>query len=435
MNRSIVSMLAATFVLRVSTAMTGGMLIFFLADLSIGSVGVSVLSGGFYATELVGAILFGILADRIGRKVIMLLGPLFGGVAVFMTGLTTLLPVLFVTRLLEGSSTAASVPSTLGFIAVETSQDSGLRSRVVSWFELVSLGGMLAIGPALAGRLYDSFGRRAFFINVGFYGVSFLLYLYGVSERRSSANRQAVQEASRPRAHRTAKEGLRYLKVLTNRRVLRFAPAWLAINAILGLWAIHGQFLLAGGGIKDHSQWLMRDWPNSYIGYGAAVLAIFFGLGVLFWGNLFAHARRTNLLLVGMGGFVGAVIDVALINHFGGLSPATPLVLGLVLLVCVFVMSGATPAALGLLADVSEGYQGDRSAIMGLYSVFLGVGQVAGITIGGFAASWRGIDGLIVATVVLLAIGLVALLDLRSNEPGPSDEEAGRIRGAAPGAL
>ncbi|HEU6440598.1 MAG TPA: MFS transporter, partial [Terriglobales bacterium] len=80
------------------------------------------------------------------------------------------------------------------------------------------------------------------------------------------------------------------------------------------------------------------------------------------------------------------------------------------------VMSGATPAALGLLADVSEGFEEDRSAIMGLYSVFLGIGQVVGAILGGLAASWKGIDGLIVATAGLLVIGILALLNLRGHE-------------------
>jgi MFS family permease len=426
MNRSLVAMLAATFVLRVSTALTGGMLIYFFADLAIGSNDLSLMSGGFYATELVGAILFGILADVVGRKLIMVLGPLFGGVAVFMTGLTTYLPALFVTRLLEGSSTAASVPSTLGFIAVETSEDSALRSRVVSWFELLSLGGMLAIGPALAGRLYDQFGRAAFFINVGFYAVSFILYGYGVSE----APREPPSHPSPGgRLHSPA----RYLHILSNDQVLLFAPTWLAINAILGLWAVQGLFLLAGGGhFHDSSQWLMQDFPNTYIGYGAAIVAAFFGLGILFWGNVFARARRTNLLLMGVAGFSVATVDVLAINHLAATSPLVLAALAAGLGGCIFVMSGATPAALGLLADVSEGYQEDRSAIMGLYSVFLGLGQVGGIAIGGVAAAWRGVDGLIVATAGLLAVGLVALLNLRSHEHALS---SGRASPATSGAV
>ena len=79
-------------------------------------------------------------------------------------------------------------------------------------------------------------------------------------------------------------------------------------------------------------------------------------------------------------------------------------------------MSGATPAALGLLADVSEGFEEDRSAIMGLYSVFLGLGQVIGAVVGGIAATWKGIDGMLLATAGLLAVGIVALARLRASE-------------------
>src|ERR1035437_7222352 len=77
-SRSIVSMHLVTFVLRVSTAVTGGLLLFLVAELTRGNgsgPGVqALLSGGFYTTELTGAIVFRVLADRYGRKVIMLLG-------------------------------------------------------------------------------------------------------------------------------------------------------------------------------------------------------------------------------------------------------------------------------------------------------------------------------------------------------------------------
>ena len=65
----------------------------------------------------------------------------------------------------------------------------------------------------------------------------------------------------------------------------------------------------------------------------------------------------------------------------------------------LFVLAGATPAAVGLLADMSERFPTDRGAIMGLYSVFLAIGQIVGSLIGGYAAEWRGIDGLLIATI------------------------------------
>jgi MFS family permease len=409
-------MLLGTFVLRVSTAVTGGMLINLVNELTVGRgtgpAANALLTGGFYTTELTGAIVFGVLADRYGRKVIMLLGPIFGGVAVFMTGLTTHMPVLFVTRLLEGGSTAASIPSTLGFIAAETADDEKLRGRVVSLFEFVSLGGMLAVGPALAGQLWEHFGRPAFFLNCVFYALAFVLYAYGVSEVRR--NRQPTVSAAQP--HRgVGEEVSRYLKIATNRKVLLFTPTWLSINAILGLWALQAPLLLRGN-ITDRSQFLMQDIGAGNLGLGTAALAVVFGAGILFWGMVYARFRRTTLILMGVGAFVVMTGDILAINHLGGTSTMLLGALGAVAAMALFVMSGATPAALGLLADVSEGFEEDRSAIMGLYSVFLGIGQVIGAILGGLAATWKGIDGLVVATVFLLIVGLGALLNLRARE-------------------
>ena len=79
-------------------------------------------------------------------------------------------------------------------------------------------------------------------------------------------------------------------------------------------------------------------------------------------------------------------------------------------------LAGATPAALGLLADMSEAYPDDRGAVMGLYSVFLGVGQILGSLIGGVAAENAAIDGLLVATLFLMAVALLPLFHLRRYE-------------------
>jgi MFS family permease len=440
MNRSIGSMLLGTFVLRVSTAVTGFMLVNLVHELTVGKhtgpAANAILTGGFYTTELTGAIVFGVLADRYGRKLIMLVGPLFGSVAVFLTGLTTFMPVLFFTRLLEGGSTAASIPSTLGFIAAETADDEKLRGRVVSLFELVSLGGMLAVGPIVGGWLWESFGRPAFYLNCVFYLVSLLLYAYGVSEVKRDRRLVAAAEGHAS-GRSVGAEVRRYIHIATNRRVLLFTPTWLAINAILGLWALQAPLLLRGN-IQDDSQWLMQDFGAANLGIAEAALAVVFGLGLLFWGTVYARFRRTTMILIGVGAFIGMTVDIFLINHFGGTSPMLLAAFGVAGVLGLFVMSGATPAALGLLADVSEGFEEDRSAIMGLYSVFLGLGQVIGAVVGGIAASIKGIDGLIAATALLLVIGLAALIHLRASEGELLDAatrqpDRPEIAGLAPG--
>ena len=55
-------------------------------------------------------------------------------------------------------------------------------------------------------------------------------------------------------------------------------------------------------------------------------------------------------------------------------------------------------------------------AVMGLYSVFLAIGQILGSFIGGFAADRAAIDGLLIATLVMMGVALLPLYQLRQYE-------------------
>jgi predicted MFS family arabinose efflux permease len=158
----------------------------------------------------------------------------------------------------------------------------------------------------------------------------------------------------------------------------------------------------------------MRGFERWQISAAAVVIGIVFGLGLLYWGNRFKNLRRTTIILYGILGGAALVGAGMVVNH----AVALPVIVvaSLVALFGLFVMAGATPAALGLLADVSERFPNDRGAIMGLYSVFLAVGQIAGALIGGFAADARGIDGMLLATAVLLGVALLPLAQLRRSE-------------------
>jgi MFS family permease len=62
----------------------------------------------------------------------------------------------------------------------------------------------------------------------------------------------------------------------------------------------------------------------------------------------------------------------------------------------------------------------NRGSIMGLYSVFLGVGQFLGTSIGGYFAEWNGVDGLLMLSAIFGTITAVSLLTLRRREPPAS---------------
>jgi predicted MFS family arabinose efflux permease len=126
--------------------------------------------------------------------------------------------------------------------------------------------------------------------------------------------------------------------------------------------------------------------------------------------------RRTTIILYGILGGAVTVGTAVVVNHSRGQPDLVLIGFGLAAAAGLFVLAGATPAALGLLADVSEAYPADRGAIMGLYSVFLALGQIGGSFIGGAAAGPMGIDGILVATLALLAVAILPLSRLRAYE-------------------
>ncbi len=177
MQRSLLAVLFGTFTLRFSTGLTGALLAYYLADLpthggpTVEPIVVGLYSAAFFAAELVLSPIFGPLADRWGYHRVMQFGPIFGGVAVILTGLTTSLVLLGATRVLEGASTAASVPSILGYIAIATALDEQLRGRAVARFEAATLAG-IGGGLVAAGPLYTLLGPARSFSNALIYAGS-----------------------------------------------------------------------------------------------------------------------------------------------------------------------------------------------------------------------------------------------------------------------
>jgi len=426
MDRSLWAVLGGTFTLRFSTGLTGAMLATYLSKLHqyhpdappVDAVTVGILAATFYLAELILSPFFGILSDRLGHHRVMLWGPVFGAVAVIMTALTGNLVLLGVTRWLEGAATASSIPSILGYIAIATAGNEALRGRAASRFEGATLAG-LGFGFIAAPTTFELLGPSAFLLNALFYGVSFAIYFF---VKDPAGERDAVA-----RQHTTLR---RYVELVTHSHVLLLAPTWIAVNAAIGLWFSQSlfQFQRTDSPFRG-TQWLLQGFTFVEVTLGAIVIAIIFGVGILWWGNRFDRYRRTTIILLGVFGGIALAAAGLVVNH-AAFEASTSLVLGglvaasaLVFAIGLFVLAGATPAAVGLLADVSEQFPGDRGAIMGLYSVFLGLGQIGGALVGGVVAEWQGMDGLLVGTGVILAVALIPLWRLRRVEhylAGPS---------------
>ena len=416
MDRSLWAVLGGTFTLRFSTGLTGAMLSAYLAKLPehggpvVAATTLALLHATFYVAELVLSPFFGLLSDRLGHHRVMLFGPAFGAVAVILTGLTTNLLVLGGTRLLEGASTAASIPSILGYIAAVTAGNELLRGKAAARFEGATLAG-IGVGFAVAPLLFAALGPAAFFLNAAFYGVSFLIYRYGVADHDAEERAVARPPDAGPRV-----DWRRYGALLRSSHVWLLAPTWIAVNASIGLWFSQSIFQFSKADPRFPDQFLLQGFSPLQISLAAVVIGLIFGAGLIYWGNRFRNMRRTTIILYGILGGGVLVLGGVAVNHGGAMSIVVPLAGLIAAGIGLFVLAGATPAALGLLADISERFPADRGAIMGLYSVFLAIGQIVGAIVGGIAADWRGIDGLLIATMAMLVIALLPLAQLRRHE-------------------
>jgi MFS family permease len=423
---SIGAVLVGTFTLRFSTGLTGAMLAFYLAKLpEFGGPAVSgtvagILTATYFAAELLLSPAFGILSDRVGAHRVMQIGPVFGAVAVTITAATTDLWLIGGTRWLAGMAAAAAMPSILGYIAISTSGNQMLRGRTVARFEAATIAG-LGVGAIVAGPLFERFGSAAFLVNAGIYGISFLIYRFGV---RPIAVDPAAIAAARERPItsaevRPARFGIaHYWRLLTTPSIWLLAPTWIALNAIIGAWTtqIFFQLVRENPDPAFADQVLMGGFEPGQVSIGMGISFAVFLAGIFASGRVLRRYRRTTIMTAGILGGLVMMAAVTGLNHSADAAPAVRGGLVLIGLAGLFVLAGGTPAALGMLADISETHPSDRGAIMGLYSIFLGLGQIIGSLAAGLAADWAGVDGLLVASVVLLIVALVPIRWLRESE-------------------
>ena len=385
---SIAGGIAGNFLLRASSSAAATILSLYLASIYVRHASIRVtflgtLAVAFYAAELTGAPLFGSLSDRFGRKAFMWLGTGFGAAGTLVLTLPPAILIFVVARVAQGLSAASSVPAVLGYLAAATAHSTELRGRVMVAFEVGTILGF-ALGFAAGGVLWDHFQVG------GFYGI-FTTYVLAMGAFALVGNSHQLQLS--------AVNWRFYGTLLRHGPILSFVPAWLAVNGILGMWFTHLGFQMA---IADNpAQLLVGGFSGSAIGLVFAGISVVFVVGTAAWAFAFGRIPTTKIMAVSLAALAFFSVILYGLNH----SPeGATLRIGILLAVgalALLVLSGFTPAALTYLAEISEHFPGHRGSMMGLYSVFLGVGQLLGGWLGGFFAQAWQIDGLILATALL----------------------------------
>ena len=369
----------------------------------ITSLLVGIIAALVFLTELLFAPLAGALSDIYGRKLFLVAGPLLGAIAMTLTPggsvgaavppLALVLSLVGVSRVIQGLGSAAVVPATLGFLADGTDGHPVGRGRQMSLYELASSGG-IALGAALGPLLWGRLGIASFLALTALYVVAAGIVLF-------------VHEAAPTHRATTRKFSLRRsFTILKHPDMALFIPAWIAVNAILGVWitaqivfVLTSQHTIAGQqfpGSLSHRETLLSAFLGGYV--------LWFALCTVAWSFFLGRLPRLPTLLVTVSGSIVASVGLVAMNH--GASPAFFIP---VVAVGVFIEAGFAPGALAYLADVSQAFAADRGLLMGLYSVILGAGYLLGNLLGAVAAQVLSFDGLAYLTVLLDTIAVVSI--------------------------
>lgn len=383
---------------RIASGASGVLIGLYLANLSghgfrldAGLVGV--LGAASFAAELIASIPLGITSDAVSPRWLMVTGAIIGALAVQLFAVSSDVRIFFLSRVLEGIGVAAVTPPLLAYLAESTTHEAGLRARVMSFFELSLLAG-LAPGGLMASEFWQRFGTNAFGLVAVAYLICAILLFFGAQHSHRHGSRLALR-------------GLR--SALKNPSVRTLAPVWLCINAVVGLWLgptlpflltqkPNGSQYLDGIFAKDPTQvgWLL-------LGY-----SILFGIGVTGWSFVLPRIRIRSAMRLSILVMPLVCLGLFAINHSGHAPPIARWSITVATALLVMVESGFTPAALAWLAQ-SLGRGTGKGAAMGIYSVLLSLGAIAGSLLAGSFGRLLKIDGLLLGTVLLAAGALILL--------------------------
>lgn len=170
---------------------------------------IGLVMGAFALGLLPSRAWLGPLADRRGRKIVLLLGATVASLAPFGYLLVDSIPWLMVIRAFHGISIAAF---TTGYSALVTDlSPPKQRGELLGYMSLVNPIGM-ALGPAIGGFLLESTGYPPLFLMSAGLGVLSLLFTTRVTEGDAEPASQPAQSTTKP-------AGQKYWRLLFSPRV------------------------------------------------------------------------------------------------------------------------------------------------------------------------------------------------------------------------
>ena len=318
---------------------------------------------------------FGLLSDRVGRKVMIVLGLALFGAGSAVAALSTTIGGVIIGRALQGAGAVGSV--ILALVADLTGEDSRTAAMALVGITI----GASFIVALLAGPVVATF--------IGVTGIFWLMVVLALGG--AAITQFAVPNPPRIRVHRDAEAVPALLgAVLRHRELLRLDLGIFALHAMLTASFLVVPDLLRGtAGVAVHDQWIVY-LPVLLVSVAVMVPAIIVA----------EKYRRMK------GVFVSAVaaLVASQIMLFYGSGNVFALFAALIVFFSAFnVMEASLPSLITKVAPADV-----KGTAMGVYSSLQFLGIFVGGIIGGMAHQHGGSAGVFALTTALAVIWLIA---------------------------
>ncbi|KAK9812728.1 hypothetical protein WJX72_002739 [[Myrmecia] bisecta] len=157
-----------------ATSALGPVLPAFAKEFDVGAAAIGMTMSSFALSRLILNLPAGVMADRFGRKPLLVWGPVLTAVGMFGSGQATTFNELLAWRFVTGAGSALQMAGAQLYLT-DISQPEN-RARVMGTNQAAALLGV-SIGPAVGGLLADMAGLRAPFTATG--AAALLAAVYG----------------------------------------------------------------------------------------------------------------------------------------------------------------------------------------------------------------------------------------------------------------
>lgn len=402
-NRGVVALCATIFFFMVGQGAVSPVLPLFARDFGVGVMLVALAVGLFGIGRLVMGLPGGLLAQRYGRRLVLVGGVVLGALgAILMAFSTSFGQLLFSRGIIGFGSGTFTVGASIYLRDVSTREN---RARYQSLQELSILVGV-TVGPVVGGFLAEAWGLRApFYLQACVMGVAILVSLAFIPETKHIVDAERTATAGGPVPVEGAM-GRSFGRLLLN-------PGIIAVGLFNLMIVAHRQ----GG------RFTIMPLFGAEKGFGSGQLGVFFTV---------THMHQ----------FFAVLAAGILADRFGRKVTIMPAAVFLLLGIFVFIYGDSYPLLLvsGLLMGIGEGLAGPPSlaffadmaprglegVTMGLHRTYGGTGTLLGaMFLGALADRWGFGWSLWVNGLLLMVTGLAFVIVAR--------EIVGQRPSAAPG--